>query len=161
MKYNYPKNRRKIDLDWEGYDNLVREIFVKVKDYQPDVIIANCRGGLPLGVHLAHLLGIGTQDFGCVLIVRHVDDKIASDLIDPLAKGLLLPNIKDKRVLITEDTVGTGETLEAIRDLLDNYGPKEIRATCLFLNERNLDKKWVDYGKVSTDKDWIIFPWEK
>lgn len=161
LDYVYPKDRNITDLSWNDFDSLVRVIYEKVKDYAPEVIIANSRGGMPLGVHLAHLLGVETNNFGCVSVIRHKDDAIASDLQKPFVLGTLFPELKGKRILITEDTVGTGETMDTLIKLLTQYEPKEIRAACLFLNDHNIEKDYISWGKVSNDYDWFIFPWEK
>lgn len=155
------KGRILINLSWLKYERLVKKLFNKLIDYKPEIIISNARGGLPLGVHLAHLLNIKTKDFGVVMSIRHEDDKIASNLITPEIDRYSLPQIKGKRVLLVEDTIGTGETLEVIRKFLLRRKPKELRIASMFLNQRNLEKKGIYYGRISTDKNWIVFPWER
>lgn len=66
-------------------------------------------------------------------------------------------NIKDKVVVVLEDIVDTGETLENILSQLKGYEPAEIRiATFLFKPDAFKKSYKVDYVGIEIPNDFIV-----
>lgn len=66
-------------------------------------------------------------------------------------------NIKDKIVVVLEDIVDTGETLENILSQLKGYEPAEIRiATFLFKPDAFKKSYKVDYVGIEIPNDFIV-----
>jgi len=153
-------NLKQYVISWDEYDIAAHQIFCKLKDLQfnPDVIIGVSRGGLILGTHLCHLFE-GKPEMGTIYARRHINDAHFSKLIEPKVSMHMLPNLKGKKVLITEDTIGTGATNSCIKKFLLKKTLKKIM-TAVISVQKDVDLKDCVYYKLN-DKIWQVFPWER
>ena len=112
-------------------------------------------------MHVAHRLRI--SDFGAISLRRTTSDRRNASKKDPVTEWVALPNegIVEKSILLVDDIVGEGKTLDAARAALKRAGGT-IYTCALAVNLRNLQSTQVEdvvdaYGLLS--RDWIIFPW--
>ena len=159
-------------MSWDQYQNGLNRIvdFLKEEDFHPEIIIGIARGGLVLLPHLSHVLEC--EEYGIVKMKRTVSDEPFSLLDERVFTfhGVILPEHLPHRILIVDDIVGYGYTMEETEKILRNYDGghrAEIRKTALVVNEERLRERnispdnIVDFYCYSTDKStWIIFPWE-
>ncbi len=112
-------------------------------------IVAVARGGLiPAGI-LAQKLGIKLVETICISSYTENDEQTEATILKTLDETQ-----RDKRWLVVDDLVDSGETLKIIRKML----PKSYFAAIYAKPE----------GKPSTDiyqreceqNTWIVFPWE-
>ncbi|MEM1879529.1 MAG: phosphoribosyltransferase family protein [Desulfurococcaceae archaeon] len=134
------------------------EISVKLaheisKRYKPDVIVAVAKGGLvPARIMLDFL---NVDEFGVVEVKFY--KSIGFTMDKPFIRILALPPIADKNVLVVDDVVDTGRTMQLVVNTLSSYRVKNVKTVALFL------KPWSTFMPdyyYSTSEDWIIFPWE-
>ena len=74
--------------------------------------------------------------------------------------------LNNKKILIVDDIVGTGETLRSLKKVLEKYKPLELKTAICYKNKINWDK----HNKEDSDglidflgkevEGWVIFPWE-
>ncbi len=70
----------------------------------------------------------------------------------------LCADIKDRRVLLVDDTTDTGDTLRVSLEYLREFGPGEIRTAVLV--HKATSSFAPDYHIVKIAKwRWVIFPW--
>jgi len=170
MKANSSKQNeseiREIKLSWDDFANIAEKLLNKVKNKKVnvDVIVGNARGGLPLAVYLAHHLGIGTDKFGVMTVQRHTDDSPEAQVVDPILRGVILPEIKNKDILVVEDTVGTGTaSLLCIAQELKKHNPRSITAVAMFVGNVSDSEVPIIYWNMNNDpskRQWVTFPWE-
>lgn len=159
-------NIRKIKLTWNSFNEIALHLVneIKMRKINIDLIIGNSRGGLPLAVYMSHHLGVGTENFGVMSVQRHTDDTPEAQVIDPILRGYILPEIKNKNILIVEDTIGTGtSTLSCIIRLLNKFNPKSIRAVAMFVGDVRDSTIPIIYYHMNDNpkqRQWVIFPWE-
>ncbi len=145
------KNLKSILIDEESIirrsKELGQEITDKYKDDQePPIFIALLKGSIPF---LAEL-------------IKHVDLDIEIDFMDVSSYGAatessrdirilkdLDRSIKGKKIIVVEDIVDTGRTLEAVKNILENKGATQIEVVSL------LDKP--SRREVETNVDFIGF----
>ena len=125
----------------------------KVKEFEPESIVAIARGGLTL----AHAMAEG-------LNIRDVQS-IRTELYDSTEKRDCITlfgscELQNKqRVLVVDDIADSGETLKALQPLLANLYPEiEFKYATLFYKTTSLIEP--DFWVREAD-DWIDFFWER
>ncbi len=136
------------------FDEFIEDIerFVAQMDgYRPDVILAIARGGVTFGHFLSEKLNIREL---YTLNSIHYDDTIKRDEIVIYN----LPEIQmNKEVLVVDDIVDSGDTMQAVIDLLHQHCPTcNFKSGVLFLKE---EAGYQPDFSVQTAHDWINFFW--
>jgi hypoxanthine phosphoribosyltransferase len=146
--------RREI-LGWEEFGAAGRELARSViaDGYQPDLLLAIARGGLPVAGAVSYALGMKNC---CVLNVEYytgVDQRLEVPVILP--PSLDLVEIADAQVLVVDDVADTGHTLKLV---VETVRPqvRSLRTAVLYEKSRSVVK--CDHVWRRTD-DWIVFPW--
>lgn len=138
-----------------SYSEFVGDIALlakKVEEYKPDTLVAIARGGLTLGHFLAQALE-RRRLFTLSSIHYEKEQKLESvDILN-------IPDLSGaKRVLLIDDIVDSGETLQAVVSRLKKHYPKcEFKIATLFYKTTALIE--ADYTLKRADK-WIEFFWE-
>lgn len=142
-------------LTWEGFgeasDDLARSI--AASGWRPDVIIAVARGGmLPAGA-LTYALGVKLTDAINVEFYTDVHQTLPDPVL--LAPMLDTGSIAQQQVLVVDDVVDSGRTLQMVVRLLRGFGAG-VRTAVLYAKPTTVVEP--DYVWNRTDK-WIVFPW--
>ena len=142
-------------LDWGTFGRATRELAQAVVDsgFEPDVVVAVARGGLPPGGALAYALGtkaVGTLN---VEFYTGIDERLP----DPVVLPPLLDTdaLAGLRALVVDDVADTGETLALVQRLMTAHC-KEARTAVLYAKPASIIDP--DYVWRRTDR-WITFPW--
>jgi hypoxanthine phosphoribosyltransferase len=140
-------------IGWTEYGSVVDALVEKVKQISPtfDVVVGIARGGLPLAVTISNQMGKPMQAIDITSYAVVGKKKVAS-----LRPSLL--DVKGKRVLLVDDLVDTGDTLEMAFDHLKGLGAGSIVTAVLFNKPRS--KIRPDFW-VSETTNWIVFPYER
>jgi hypoxanthine phosphoribosyltransferase len=142
--------------NWNDIERLCRELARKIKasDFKVDAIVAIARGGWVPARILADLLGVRelhsvkTEHWG---IVATVTGK--ATITQPLNTRL-----DGKNVLIVDDVVDTGETMNIVKDHVLSLGAKEVRTAVL--DYKKTSSFVPDYfGSEMESWKWIVYPW--
>ena len=127
---------------------------IKNSGYRPSIVVAIGRGGFVPGrilcdyLHMKDLTTIKVEHWG----ITATPDKKA------IIKFPLCADIKNKRVLLVDDTTDTGDTLKVSAAYLKSFGPKEVRTAVLI--HKTCSAVTPDYFVRKVVKwKWIIFPW--
>ncbi len=127
---------------------------IKTSGYDPDMVVAICRGGLVPArlvcdfLHIKDLTTIKVEHWGMV----------ATPTEKAVIKFPLYVDIKDKQVLLVDDITDTGDTLRVSLEHLKKFGPKEIRTAVLI--HKIISGFLPDYYvRKITQWRWVIFPW--
>jgi hypoxanthine phosphoribosyltransferase len=117
-----------------------------------DLVIGIARGGLPVAMVVADTIGIKV-DFLNVKSYTDVGERVKPKILSTITE-----NIADKRVLIVDDLVDGGATMESITEFLSVQNPLTMKTAVLFT------KPWStfspDFSLKVVDK-WIVFPYER
>lgn len=125
-----------------------------------DVIIAIQRGGCIPGVCLSHIMKI--SDFYSIGVRTTSTEDIRSVR---LSKPIItaddsLKYIKGKRILIVDDVVNTGNTINVAKSCLCKFQPASLKTAALVWDRSHCDSFCpVDFHALYTP-DWVVFPWE-
>ena len=114
-------------LTWEGFGAAQRELagLVALSGFEPSIIVAVARGGMPVAGGLTYALGVKLTD---VINVEFYTD-VAQTLPDPilLAPMMDTESIAGKRILVVDDVADSGRPLGLVMKLLRGFGA-EVRA---------------------------------
>jgi len=127
---------------------------IKNSGYDPNIVVAICRGRLVPArlvcdfLHIKDLTTIKVEHWGIV----------ATPTEKAVIKFPLYVDIKDKRVLLVDDITDTGETMSVSLEHLKKFNPKEIR-TAVLIHKIISDFLPDYYVRKITQWRWVIFPW--
>ncbi|MBI2888963.1 MAG: hypothetical protein HYY10_03520 [Candidatus Liptonbacteria bacterium] len=132
-------------MSWDEFDKEIRALAQKV-DYTPEVIVAVVRGGLVPARLLSTLLNV--PQMRCVTMVRSGGER---EILGELGEG-----IAGKKVLLVEDMIESGKSLEAAKEYLESKGAL-VKTACLYtmpISEMTPDYFLREVVAVAK------FPWE-
>lgn len=142
-------------LTWEAFGDAARLLARSVAEdgYNPDLVLAIARGGLPIGGALAYALGVKNCAAISVEFYTAVGQRMDVPVVLPPTPPLV--DLAGLRVLLADDVADSGETLALVCKLVRPH-VSELRSAVLY------KKPWSvvdpDYRWSDTDR-WIDFPW--
>lgn len=127
-----PQHTLTYSVGWPEYDMLVRNLAFRLEDVKViKKIIGIGRGGLPIAVHLSHLLKI---------------EMLHSWPIKSVVTSF------PHEVLVVDDISDTGKTLVSFQD-------RGCQIATLFMKPQTIVIPNF-YVKTVPNDTWVIFPWE-
>ena len=124
-----------------------------MRDYRPDILIGVLRGGYIVARIVADILGV--RELGVVEVKFYKG--VGETAEKPVITQPLVTEVRGKKVLIIDDVVDSGRTLQIVTEQVRLRGAKELKSAALYYKPRSIIKP--DYFAVKTSK-WILFPWE-
>lgn len=140
-------------ISWDEYGTLTGALaeMVKATGRSFNLVVGIARGGIPVAMVVSDYLGVRI-DFINVKSYSGIAKRTAPKVLSTLTES-----IKGKSVLVVDDLVDQGDTMEMVRGYLSKQRPKVLKTAVLF------KKPWSrfepDYFLESPDK-WIVFPFE-
>lgn len=155
-------------ISWKEYQDLIQRIVRHLvsKEFEPDAILAIARGGLVPAVSLSHALGC--RSLGVAHLQRTDSDEILAlpetgcDL-----QWVVLPDKPFASLLVVDDIVGYGRTLEWVHRYLRQRRPHVAAVFVVLFDDLNHPK--TDYCRLNVPffsasgirkHKWVVFPWE-
>jgi hypothetical protein len=139
------------ELSWAEFDRAVHALAATIsKTYKPQVVVGVAHGGVFVGGALSSALGC---EFFPVRISRRSRDKGAAK---PKLSGEMPRELKGKRVLIVDDVVSSGDTLELATALAQKAGAKEVDTAALVARPGGFAP---GFCALPTDA-LVVFPWD-
>jgi hypoxanthine phosphoribosyltransferase len=141
-------------VTWSQYGEMVTKLAdaVAASGERFDLAIGIARGGMPVAMVVADRLGIKV-DFLNVKSYTDIGERTKPKILSTITE-----EIKDKRVLVIDDLVDGGATMESITEYLRAQNPKSLKTAVLFT------KPWStftpDYSLRVVD-NWVVFPYER
>lgn len=118
-----------------------------------DAIVAIAKGGFIPARIVSDLLGV--EDIGVIAVKFY--KKTGVRMAKPKILHSLTIDVYDKTVLIVDDVVDTGRTLQLVLEEVYRHGARKAKTLALYV------KPWTtlkpDYFYKTTE-NWIVFPWE-
>ena len=153
-------------FSWEEIEGLTRTLTDRiVVDGVPDILVGVQRGGLIPLVLLSHRLAVTHV---LTLSARRTlsDGVYAAKQAAHLVLPEYLQAIAGKDVILVDDIVGSGATVQAVRAALAAYRPRRLREAIYLVNlahwepaQRQPPTQEMTYiGQMI--RAWAVFPWE-
>ena len=156
MTFPAEKHFRCEILSWNSVARDAKKLsdLIKSSRYKPSIVIAIARGGLvPARIvcdylHIKDLTTIKAEHWG----ITATPDKKA------VIKFPLCTDIKNKKVLLVDDTTDTGDTLRISIEHLKSFNPEDLK-TAVLIHKTTSDLIPDYYVKKIIKWRWITFPW--
>lgn len=143
-------------ISWDEIEKAVEDIAQQIKQaaFEADYIIGIASGGIvPLGL-LAKKLKLKN-------VLTLTARSYAGEKQEQLNVSYLPEvDLRGKRILLVDELVDTGQTLEKItKIILEKYQPAQLKTATLAINKENC-KFFPDFFAITVE-NFVVFPWEK
>lgn len=140
-------------INWPEYGNLAEALAEKVRSTgrSYDLVIGIARGGVPVAMVVSDHLGVKI-DFINVKSYSGIAERSSPRILSTLTE-----DIRGKSILLVDDLVDHGVTLEMVKGYLNEMGPKVLETAVLF--KKPWSRAEPDYYLEVVDK-WVVFPFE-
>jgi hypoxanthine phosphoribosyltransferase len=146
------RTRGVLEVDWPLFGELSRALALKVaRSYDPDVVVGIAMAGVIPGATIAAMLN---REFYSIMVSRrHRSEHVRET---PAILGVAPPEVRDRRVLIVDETCDTGDTLRLAVAALVNAGAADVRTAVGF----RTGSYEPDFAGLETEST-IILPWDR
>lgn len=140
----------KIFYNWQEFDSDVRLIAQEI-DFEPDRIVGIARGGLPGAVMLSHIFETPAYE---TIRANYYDGMERREEVT--VGDVYIPPVETD-VLIFDDVVDTGTTMQAVGDKIQEQTDGEVFTVSLHAKPHREFEP--DHYRTETD-EWVVYPWE-
>jgi hypoxanthine phosphoribosyltransferase len=141
-------------VSWTEYGKLVeklaKKIFASGTSY--DLVVGIARGGIPVAMVISDRLGTKVD------IVNVKSYTGIAERLKPKILSTLTEHITAKSLLLVDDLVDGGDTMETVTEFLGLETPMKVTTAVIF------KKPWSKFEPdffVETVDEWVVFPWER
>jgi len=144
-----------MDKTYYNFDEFLGDVDIlakQIKQYNPDALISIIRGGMTLGHFLAEKLN--TRNLLTINTIHYNNTKKLKDI-----NIFNIPDLSPyKKIVLVDDISDSGDTLEALIQLLSQKYPHlTIKTATIFYKPTS---KVIPDFKIKIAKNWIVFFWE-
>lgn len=140
------------DLIDRVVSNLAEKISADLSDQNP-IFLVVLNGAFMFAADLMRHF-----DFDCEVCFIRMSSYSGTESTGKVKQVLgIEKSLKGRRVVVVEDIVDTGTTLDEIMELLPKYEPKEIRIATFLMKPENYDKQHkVDYVALRIPNEFVL-----
>ncbi len=152
-------------INWQEIDFLAQRLFHLVKNdkYEPEIILGISRGGTIPARLLSDMfeaeIPFKSEKITSILATMQIKfyTGIAETHARPMVAQDVAVEIYQKRILLIDDLVDSGESIQCALDYLNFKNPKEIKVATLL---RKPYSKIIPNYFVEETTAWVVFPHE-
>jgi hypoxanthine phosphoribosyltransferase len=144
-------------IDWDKFYELVSKLAENVqRDYKVDAIVGIARSGAIPAAILAKIFNVGK--FYTVRVSFYDEGKPPKRISEePRILSSNLGDLNDMNVLVVDDFIHSGSTLEVVMKESRLRGAKDVRAAVVAVRE---DAKMKPEYYAMTFSGCVLFPWD-
>jgi hypoxanthine phosphoribosyltransferase len=140
------------DVDWPLFGELSRALALRVaREFDPELVVGIANAGVVPGAVVAAILD---RPFHSLIVSRRYRADTVRET--PAIFGAAPAEVRDRRVLIVDETCDSGATLRLALAALVNAGAGEVRTAVSF----KTGEYRPDYFALETEST-IVLPWDK
>ena len=140
------------EVEWPMFGELSRALALRVvRSYDPELVIGIATAGV---IPAAVVAAILDREFHSIVVSRRYHADVVRET--PAIFGAVPPAVRDKRVLIVDETCDSGTTLRLAVGAVVNAGATEVRTAVAF-KTGSYDP---DFHALATESE-IILPWDR
>src|SRR5215218_4419269 len=140
------------EVDWPLFGELSRGLALRVaRSYDPEIVVGIATAGVVPGAVIAAILD---REFHSIIVSRRYQSDSVRDT--PAVFGAVPPAVRDRRVLIVDETCDSGATMRLAIGAIVNAGAAEVRTAVAF----QTGSYEADYHALATDST-IVLPWDR
>jgi hypoxanthine phosphoribosyltransferase len=151
-KVSVEPTRGLFEVDWPLFGELSRGLALKVaREFDPDIVLGIATAGVIPGAVVAAILD---REFYSIIVSR----RFGSDLVreTPAVLSAAPATVRDRRVLIVDETCDSGDTLRLAVASTVNAGAAEVRTAAAFITGAYTP----DFYQLATEAT-IVLPWDR
>jgi hypoxanthine phosphoribosyltransferase len=140
------------EVEWPLFGELSRGLALKVaRAYDPEVVVGIATAGVVPGAVVAAILD---RDFHSIVVSR----RFGADTVreTPAVLGSVPAAVRDKRVLVVDETCDTGDTIRLAVAAMVNAGAAQVKTAVAF----QTGSYTPDFHALATDST-IVLPWDR
>jgi len=140
-------------ISWSEYGNLAEALAEKVRanSKRYDLVVGIARGGIPVAMVVSDHLNVKI-DFVNVKSYNDIGKRTTPRILSTLTEG-----IQGKDVLLVDDLVDQGDTMEFMKRYLAEQRPRSLETAVMF--RKPWSRVVPDYF-LETVSEWVVFPFE-
>lgn len=151
-KTSVEQNKGVFEVEWPLFGELSRALALKVvRSYDPEVIVGIATAGVVPGAVIAAILD---REFHSIVVSRRYQSEVVRDT--PAVFGAAPVSVRDRRVLVVDETCDSGATMRLAVGAIVNAGAAEVRSAVAFQTGSYVP----DYHALATDST-IVLPWDR
>ena len=141
-----------LEVEWPLFGELSRALALKVaREYDPDLVIGGANAGVIPGATIAAILDL---PFYSILVSRrHRADTVRET---PSIFGEVPTEVRDRNVLVVDETCDSGDTLRLAKAAIVNAGARAARTAVSF----RTGSYEPDFHALATEST-IVLPWDR
>ena len=145
-------NRDVLEVDWPLFGELSRALALKVaRSYDPEIVVGIATAGVVPGAVVAAILA---REFHSIAISRRMHSTHVRET--PAILSAAPPEVRDRRVLLVDQTCDTGDTMRLAVAAIVNAGAVDVRTAVQF----RTGPYEPDFAALETES-LIILPWDR
>ncbi|MGH7647348.1 MAG: phosphoribosyltransferase [Gemmatimonadaceae bacterium] len=146
------RTRGVFQVDWPLFGELSRALALKVaRVYDPEIVIGIATAGVVPGAVIAAILG---REFHSIVVSRRYHAERVRDT--PAILGAVPADVRNRRVLLVDETCDSGETLRMAVSAIVNAGAADVRTAVGF----RTGPYEPDFSALETEST-IVLPWDE
>lgn len=139
-------------VDWPLFGELSRALAVRVaREWSPELVVGIATAGVVPGAAVAAILDL---PFHSILVSRRYNASVIRET--PAVFGAAPVEVRDKRVLVVDQTCDSGQTMRLAIAAVGNAGAQEVRTAVSF----KTGSFAPDYFALAT-QSMIVLPWDR
>ena len=139
-------------VDWPLFGELSRALALKVaRHFDPEVVVGIATAGVVPGAAVAAILD---RPFHSIIVSRRYRSESVRET--PAVFGSAPAEVRGRRVLLVDETCGSGETLRLAIAAIVNAGAVDVRTAVSF----RTDVYEPDFFALETESI-IVLPWDR
>lgn len=141
-----------LDVDWTLFGEFSRALALKVaRAYDPEIVVGIATAGVIPGATIAAIMD---REFHSILVSRRYRAETIRET--PAVFKQAPPEVRDRRVLVVDETCDSGETMRLAVAAIVNAGAREVRTAVSF----RTGPYEPDFYALATEAR-IVLPWDR
>lgn len=151
-RHTIDRARGALEVDWPLFGELSRALALRVaRAYDPEVVVGVATAGVVPGAVVAAILG---REFHSILVSRRFGAE--HERATPAVLGAAPLEVRDRRVLLVDETCDSGDTLRMAVAAIVHAGAADVRTAVGF----RTGSYEPDFAALETEST-IILPWDR
>jgi uncharacterized protein len=140
------------EVEWPMFGELSRALALKVvRAYDPEIIVGVATAGVVPGAVIAAILD---REFHSIVVSRRYQAEVVREM--PAVFGTVPEAVRDRRVLIVDETCDSGATMRLAVSAVSSAGAREVRTAVAF----RTGSYEPDFHALATESE-IMLPWDR
>jgi hypoxanthine phosphoribosyltransferase len=145
------RSRGVLEVDWPLFGEMSRALALKVaRGYDPEIVVGIATAGVVPGAVIAAILD---KPFHSIIVSRRYQAEAIRDT--PSVFGSVPTDVRNRRVLLVDETCDTGSTLRLAVAAIVNAGAADVRTAVGF----RTGSYQPDFAGLETEST-IVLPWD-